>query len=328
MADDSSQFGRKTSLIVIRPELKGPSNRSDPGAIDLSAMHFTFKTSQADVESPNNCVIRIFNLSDGNSQSTVQTIIKGEYSRVVLQAGYEGGAFGVIFDGTVRQFRKGRVSATDTYLDLLCADGDLGYNFSVANQTLAAGSTYAQRTTAIIKSMSPLGLSAGSLAPATGGVLPRGKVLFGMSRALMRAEAQSQGATWSIQNGKINVIPLDGYLPGEAVVLDSTSGLIGLPEQTDNGIKVRCLLNPKITPGGLVKIDNKAINQIIQANPNAAPIAFNQWTGIQLLADVTSDGLYRVFVAEHEGDTRGVAWYSDLICLSADSVTKRVKPYG
>jgi hypothetical protein len=247
---------------------------------------------------------------------------------VVLQAGYENGAFGVIFDGNVKQFRKGRLSATDTYLDLLCADGDLGYNFSVANQSLAAGSTSAQRTAAIIKSMSPLGLSAGSIAPSTGGVLPRGKVLFGMSRALMRAEAQTQGATWSIQNGKINVIPLNGYLPGEAVVLDSTSGLIGLPEQTDNGIKVRCLLNPKIVPGGLVKIDNKAINQIIQANPNAAPIAFNQWTGIQLLADVTSDGLYRVFVAEHEGDTRGVAWYSDLICLSVDSVTKKVKPYG
>jgi len=327
---DSSQFGRKASLFVIRPSVTAPGSviPSAAGALDLSDMHFTFKINQADVESPNNCVIRIFNLSDGSSQSTVQTIIKGEYSRVVLQAGYENGAFGVIFDGNVRQFRKGRLNATDTYLDLLCADGDLGYNFSVANQTLAAGSTSAQRTAAIIKSMNPLGLSAGSLAPSTGGVLPRGKVLFGMSRALMRAEVQTQGATWSIQNGKINVIPLDGYLPGEAVVLDAMSGMVGLPEQTDNGIKVRCLLNPKITPGGLVKIDNKAINQVLKANPNAAPVPFNQWTGIQLLADVTSDGLYRVFVAEHEGDTRGVAWYSDLICLAVDAVTKKVKDFG
>jgi hypothetical protein len=327
---DNSQFGRKASLFVIRPSVTAPGSvvPSPAGAIDLSEMHFTFKINQADLESPNNAVIRIFNLSDGSSQSTVQTIIKGEYSRVVLQAGYENGAFGVIFDGNVKQFRKGRLSATDTYLDLLCADGDLGYNFSVANQTLAAGSTSAQRTAAIIKSMTPLGISAGSLAPSTGGVLPRGKVLFGMARALMRAEVQTQGATWSIQNGKINVIPLDGYLPGEAVVLDSMSGMIGMPEQTDNGIKVRCLLNPKITPGGLVKIDNKSINQIIKTNPKAAPVPFNQWTGIQLLADVTSDGLYRVFVCEHEGDTRGVAWYSDLICLAVDAVTKEVKPYG
>lgn len=330
MSDTSSMFGRKSSCFVIRPEFKGnnPSAFVPRSVIDLSGMHFTFQVNQADQESPNNAVIRVFNLSNGPQQSTVQDIIKGEYSRVVLQAGYENGVFGVIFDGTVKQIRKGRLSGTDTYLDLLCADGDLGYNFSVTNQSLAAGSTPAQRTQAIIDSMKPLGIKAGSLAPATGGVLPRGKVLFGMARALMRAEVQTQGATWSISNGEINIIPLDGYLPGEVVTVTALSGLIDLPEQTDNGIAFKMLLNPKIVPGGLVKIDNKSVNQTIQANPNAAPVPFNQWTGVQLLADVTSDGIYRVFVAEHEGDTRGQAWYTKVVCLSVDSVTKQVKPYG
>lgn len=330
MSDASTQFGRKASLFVVRPEFRGnnPSAFVPEGVIDLSAMHFTFKTSAADTESPNNAVIRIFNLSRSANQNTVQDIIKGEYSRVILQAGYEAGEFAVIFDGNVKQFRVGRLNATDTYLDLLCADGDLGYNFSQISQSIAAGSTPKQRIDAIVASMQKYGVTAGSIAPSTGGTLPRGKVLFGMSRAMLRQQAATQQATWSIQNGKVNMIPLDGYLPSDPVVLNSVSGMIGMPEQTNDGIKVRCLLNPKILAGQSVRIDNRSINQTIQAAPGAAPVPFNQWTGIQLLADVTSDGLYRVFVAEHEGDTRGQAWYTEMICLSIDAVSKEIKPYG
>lgn len=330
MSDASSQYLRKASLFVVRPSFKDfTSNFVPESVIDLSAMHFTFKTEVADVESPNNAVIRVFNLSRGPNQNTVQDIIKGEYSRVILQAGYQDGEFAVIFDGNVKQFRVGRLNATDTYLDLLCADGDLGYNFSQISQSLKSGSTPAQRIKAIVDSMTKYGITEGSIAPGTGGVLPRGKVLFGMSRAMLRQQARSQQATWSIQNGKINMVPLDGYLPSDPVVLNALNGMIGLPEQTDNGIKVRCLLNPKILAGQAVRIDNTSINRIIQGSGNeVARTPFNQWTGVQLLADVTSDGLYRVFVAEHEGDTRGQAWYSTLTCLSIDAVSKEVKPYG
>ena len=94
-----ASFGRKASLYVIRPASGGGVTSSIPeDIIDLSELHFRFETSQADSESPNNCTIRIFNLSNGERQSTVQSIIKGEYSRVVLQAGYEN-SFGVIFIG-------------------------------------------------------------------------------------------------------------------------------------------------------------------------------------------------------------------------------------
>ena len=49
-------------------------------------------------------------------------------------------------------------------------------------------------------------------------------------------------------------------------------------------------------------------------------------------ADTTADGFYRVLVVEYEGDTRGNPWYSNLICLAADtsasSNTGAVKAYG
>ena len=129
----------------------------------------------------------------------------------------------------------------------------------------------------------------------------------------------------------MTMIPLDGYLPTEAVVLNSSSGMIGFPEQTDQGIKVRCLLNPKLKIGTRAQIDNKSINQTIAQASNAIPVGqlpFDQRAGLTLLADVSNDGEYFIYVVEHAGNTRGQEWYSDLICLAIDRSTGKVKPYG
>lgn len=322
----ANQYLRRCSLLVTAPRRGNNPSAFEPvgSVMDLSDFHIIFQTSQQDEEGPDNATIRVMNLSD----DTVKRIRK-EFSEVVLQAGYEGSAFGIIFKGTIKQFRVGRVDNKNTYLDILAADGDMAYNWSVVKKTLAAGSDYAARINAAIEAMAPNGVQAGQLIyPDTGGILPRGKVLFGYAKATVRANTQTMGATWHIANGKLNVIPLDGYLPGEAVVLTAGTGLIGRVEQTIDGMRARCLLNPKLTIGGSVKIDNASINQTLQQNPDAAPVPFNQWTGLQQLANISSDGLYRVYVAEHRGDTRGQDWYTDLVCLTVDPVTRKVKAYG
>lgn len=316
MADSNLQYGRKVSLLLVNGEQ----------ALNLSDMHIRFQTSQQDEESPSNCAIRVYNLSD----ATILKVRK-EYARVVLQAGYEGGAFGVIFDGTIKQFRTGKEPDNlNTYLDILAADGDIAYNFAVVNASLRAGSDTGEKVATIIAAMKPLGVVPGNLVfPSTGGTLPRGKVLFGMAKALLRSQTQSIGATWSIQDGKVNVTPLTGYLPGDAVVLSAATGLIGRPEQTADGIRCRCLLNPKIQVGGLVKIDNSSVNQTLQQDPNSlAKLAYNQWAGVQNLATVTTDGIYRVYISEFVGDSRGQDFYTEITCLTVNPVTNQCLPFG
>lgn len=310
MAVNGNQFLRKASLLLVRGQQ----------ALDLSAFRFTFRTQQSDIQSPNNCAIRVYNL-------TPQTMAKvqGEYSEVVLQAGYKDGNYGVIFQGTIRQFRLGKEGAKDTYLDILAADGDLFHNLAFISKTFGPEATASQRVQAIASSLGsqPVGLGYNGLQP-TGGTLPRGKVLHAMARVALSAETQQQGATWNINAGKINIIPVNGYLPGEVVVLNARTGLIGRPEQTQDGITARCLLNSLLVPGGLLQIDNASINRTVNANPNAPPVPYNQNVGLQFLADVTADGFYRVYVAEHVGDTRGNDWYTELVCLSVDRSTKKV----
>lgn len=317
------QWLRKFSLIVGSP--------GTDQALDLSDFHCKFKVTQSDEESPNTVNVRVYNLDP----STVKQIIGKtpvEYTRVVLQAGYQDAQFGVIFDGTIKQFHRGNENSTDTYLDILAAAGDVEYNFGICNSTLAAGSTPQDRAKAISAAM---GLDAGTVSPntlaVTGGTLPRGKVLWGLGRTQMRCLATSMGSTWSIQDGKVTIIPLTGYLPGEAVVLTRDTGLVGIPEQTDQGIAIRCLLNPKLRIGGQVQLDNTSVNQTIAQTSSSLPsgqLTYNSRTGVQFLADVSNDGFYRIYVIEYQGDTRGQEWYSDLICLSIDQSSKTVQAYG
>ena len=305
----TTQFGRKVSLVLVDGE-KG---------LDLSTFHFTFQVRQNDLESPANCSIRVYNLS-----ATTAKKIKGQFSRIVLSAGYDGGV-GVIFDGTIKQFREGRERATDTYLDILAADGDKAYNFSVVNKTLSRDNSRPKDVAdAALGAMAKNGVTPGYQMAFTGGILPRGKVLFGMARSTLRQLAQSQGATWTINNGKVDITPLDGYKPGEAVVINSNTGMVGFPEQTEEGVKVKVLLNPRIQIGSLMQIDNQSINQTTQQNPNSAPVPFNKYVGLQLLASIAADGFYRVYVAEHTGDTKGNEFYTHIIGLALNPDTKKV----
>lgn len=306
---DEFQYKRKASLLLV----------DDDEVLDLSNLRFRFQVKSMDVESPNNAAIRVYNLS----RDTLVKI-RGEFSRVILQAGYDNN-FGVIFDGTIKQYRIGREGTTDTYLDILAADGDLAYNLALVNKTLAAGSSSGDRIAAATDAMRSKGVvGVQNQLQTTGGILPRGKVLFGLARAKLRDEVQTLGASWSIQQGVVTIIPKTGYLPNEVVVLSGQTGLIGRPEQTVDGIKARCLINPNIFVGARVQIDNKAINQLVQSNPNNAPVPYNQWTGVQLVANTTTDGIYRVFVIEYDGDTRGQQWYADLVLLAVDPSTDQV----
>lgn len=303
----SDQFGRKATLIVS----------AGTDGLDLSELRFKFETRQHDTQSPNTLYVRVYNLSD----STVRKI-QGEFTTITLQAGYETGNFGILFQGTIKQFMRGRERNVDSYLDIWAADGDEFYNFGLLNQTIAAGSTPEQVLAAIFQQNS----TDGKLPYATdvnglvGGIpaqsLARGKVLWGMSRDYARDWSNKYGFRWSIQNGQVVIVPVTGYRPGEAVKLSSTTGLIGIPEATADGVRARTLLNPLIRVGCLVQIEQADINTLTVVQQGLT------YTGLSAAAQTTAAGFYRVLVSETEGDTRGQQWYTDLICLAVDTTAR------
>lgn len=313
MADEapSYQYLRKCNLFVQGPFV-GPTQDGKPvdNQIDLSQLRIKFSVKRSDQMTPNMADIRVYNLEE-NTALAIKTFER--IGQVTLQAGYESN-FGVIFQGNIKQVILGRESATDTFIDIIAGDGDRAYNFAIVNKTLAAGATQLDQIQTCSHSMAQKGVGEGDIGTFPGEQLPRGKVMWGNCREYLRDVANTSEKTWSIQDEKITFIPLKSYLPGERVILTSKTGMIGTPQQTNEGVNVKCLLNPRLKIGGQVELNNRSvadfkINLAVPNSPANIPAPF------------TADGVYYLLVVEHQGDTRGVEWYSNLICLNIDITT-------
>jgi len=313
---NQQEYLRQTSLIVSGGSLKGTDALGNPfNGFDLSNLRIKFSVKRTDTQTPNTADIRVYNVEN---QTALDIFLKLSPLRngviltnqgvVTLQAGYESN-YGVIFQGNIKQIILGRESATDTYIDIIAGDGHLAYNFSVVNQTLAAGSTQSSQIFASVNEMAKLGVTQGNLGNLPTTKLPRGKVMYGDAKNYLRAVGQNTGQTWSIQNGKVTFIPKTSYRAGTAVVLTSKTGLIGTPQQTTTGVNVKCLLNPLIQVGGLIKIDEASVTDF--------KIDLSQvGSAANIPAALNADGVYYVLVAEYSGDTRGQDWYCTLTCVN------------
>lgn len=106
-----------------------------------------------------------------------------------------------------------------------------------------------------------------------------------------------------------------------------------MPQQTMGaGVNVRCLINPNIRINGLIQLDQASVYRTALGNNEIAqspgPIAETDENGNKVLTGTTSqaasiatDGVYIVKAIDYTGDTRGQAWYMDLMCFARGAST-------
>lgn len=298
----TSQYIRKLSVVVSKDNGQG---------LDFADFKVQFTVRRGDISTPNSCDVRIFNLKD----ETAKLIGQPEFTTLSLSAGYEGN-FSLLFQGTIKQFRLGRLNALDSYVDLTAADSDEAYNFAPVLVSVPAGTNQGGVAKVLLNSMSRFGVTQGYLPTLPSNQLIRGKVIYGMARDEYNRFAWTNNCKWSLQDGKSTLIPYTSYIAGSAVpVISVSTGLIGIPEQTNAGISIRTLLNPQYKIGTLVQL-TVGVNTFRRSLDLPSQGA-NIKTAQQV--QTSADGLYYVMRAEHEGDSRGNEWYSDLTCLSVDS---------
>jgi hypothetical protein len=314
----TQQYLRKISLIV---------STSSGSGIEFGDFWIVFTVRRGDMQTPNSLDVRIYNLKP----DTANKIAKKEFTTISLSAGYHDNE-GILFQGSIVQFRQGRVNQLDSYVDITAADSDRAYNYATISASPPAGTKKGSVADIIQGAM-----NAKSIGQAiTQGYRPnfkpnvsiRGQALYGMARDECRDFALANECKWSLQDGALTFIPWTSFISGGPIPEISVStGLIGVPEQTQAGINIRTLLNPNIKVGSLIKL-NSQINRFrfnldypsqstnpqtllqTQIAPNIGPNTGNP---------SDQQGLYYVMVANHSGNTRGENWYSDLICLSADA---------
>jgi hypothetical protein len=282
-------FGRKYRVIVS--DINGIG-------IDVSTLRCTFQIEKSLSETPNYAEIVLYNLS----AQTENSIIK-EGAKVILEAGYQNPQYGLIFSGDIVQPLRGKEDNTTYTLTLVSQDGDLFYNKGIINASFRAGQTQRDVLENIAK-QSTNALEIGQLSDnLTPTALPRGKALFGLTRDYFRQIAKSEQAAFYINNNKIDFVKAMDLPTNEIIKLNGKSGLIGMPEQTEEGIQATCLLNPLLDLNKMVAIDLSSI-QRQKADRN------NE------LKNIEGSGVFKIIKIVHKGDIRGDEWYTEFTAVA------------
>lgn len=291
-----NQWIREASLVV---------GKEGGSGVEMAGLKFYFDILKTDTETPNKAEIRIWNLSDDTSQR-----IQNEFDTVILNAGYRDNV-GLIYKGNIVQVRRLKENSTDKITHIIMGDGDKAYQYSMVNKTLSSGTTQADVLGAALDEFKRHGVEIGHIPDGLEKFeLPRSKTMFKSARDIVRDVCRTIGASWSIQDGKLNIIMLNKALEGSAVLISQETGMVNPgPEQTNDGVKVRCLLNPEITVGGKIKIKGDITEAIkpMDSKNSESP------------AKLSSDGVYRVIECRYFGDTyNGQDWYCDVLAVAMD----------
>jgi hypothetical protein len=324
------------------------------GGISLSDFKVTFSIDWFNIKWPRVATVRIYNLG----QPTSARILATEFTKIKIIAGYDGLAqvvdssqlyhpqeidpsqigqtagqnWGEIYSGEIRFTLTGRENPTDTYVVIQAVDGNNAWNNATINQTIAAGYTVQDLHKQTLQNLAPFGITQGVTPDMPPTVFPRGRTMYGNTRDVLHNISAQCDATWQFVGGKVQMVPDDKYVQ-EAIVLNSNTGLIGMPQQTMGaGVNVRCLINPNIRLNGLIQLDQASVyrtvlstsdiqqagGRITETNDNGN-LSVSGIASSAPPASIATDGVYIVQGISYTGDTRGQAWYMELMCAARGS---------
>lgn len=282
-------FGRRCRIIVSDDNGSG---------IDITNLHITFNVVKTYLMDMQYSIINIYNVN----RDTESFVIR-QGSVVTIEAGYEGANFGEIFTGDIIQAYGFNENGTDFILRIVAVDSDRFLNEGFVNFSMDKGATQRQALENIAaKAAIPSQINniSDGLSKNT---LPRGKVFFGMAKDYMQQIAKSSNATLYMDNGKVNIIKVTDPPDDRIFKLTPKSGLIGVPQQTEMGIKGKALLIPQIRVNRSIQIDNQYIQE-------------RQLAVGTLQTTLDSQGVYRIAKTTYIGDTRGNDWYVEFEAMT------------
>jgi hypothetical protein len=230
------------------------------------------------------------------------------FKGLTIDAGYRDG-HGIIFKGNIIQGLYGRESPTDTLTTVTAADGDHGHNFAVVSTKHEPGSTPQDHFNTALQALGQFGITKGISGSTFRHRNIRAPSRSGAWRPMCCGKSRNRKMPWFFfDREQVTMIPRTGSHPDGAIVLNSETGLIGMPTQTTDGIFARCLINPAIRRGSTVQINQADIQGAVA---EISPVGKND-IGLGYLASIAADGLYTVIKIDIVADTRGNEWYMDL----------------
>lgn len=237
--------------------------------------------------------ISIYNLN----KPTEQIVLK-QGMIVKLEAGYQSGpGYGTIFEGTIFQPTWERVNGVDSKLTLHCIVGLLENTNNFVAFNTNAGITLRELVARMASAPNiayPLDTSNvkidGTVAQT------RGAVYFDQPIALLTPIAAQDTSNLWVTNQAINIRKLVDQTEVPTLLISQATGLIGTPQQTQDGVEVRINLDSRATLRTQIQLDPSVnINQL-QRFQGEFPTVLD------------AKGKYAIAAVRHVGNSRSNAW--------------------
>jgi hypothetical protein len=280
-------FDRKVKLTIAPPIAGTFRTQPTQSAMVVTDLRVKFKIVKTLRKEPNHSNIEVYNL---NETSRGQLQAKG--ARVWLEAGY-GTTLAQLFVGDLR-FIDHIKDGPDWVSKFELGDGERAYVHGRVNASFKKGTSKAD---ILKKLVAQSGWETGNVADfyaSLGQKALSGHVAWGNANREIDRLLSSAGLTFSVQDGAVQILPLTGYTPQAAVLVDEDHGMVGAPEfgsaptkGKKRTLKVKTLLNPQILkPGQRILLKAKV------------------HTGTLVIQKL-----------EFDGDTFGSEWFQTMECL-------------
>lgn len=234
---------------------------------------------------PNTCTIKVYNLAE-----TTRARFQRKPTGVRLDAGYDT-ELGQLFTGDLR-WCTSTLEGVDWITSMQIADGDRAHRFARCSRSFAPGVSAATAVADVVKSMGlqlPAGVSTSLQGQYASGVSVHGNSARELTRLL-----RATGLSWSIQDGRLQILASADVRRDPPIEVSQGTGLIGTveygaPVEAGAGrgkapiLSFKMLLYPGLTPGGQVRVKSRSVN-----------------------------GLFRVERVTHSIDTHGADWFSSV----------------
>lgn len=277
-------------------------------------LNIGFNISKDLTQQTNKGTITIYNLSDETAK-----LVEQDDAIVELEVGYaEDVGLRRIFIGYITEV-KTSFSNGERKTEISASDGQIAIRNCVVALSYAGN---VSRKKVIDDVAQEMGLNVNYAPDCEFESFPKGFSFVGAGRACMDKVCIGSKLSWSIQNNMIQVIKAGGTTKIQAIKLTAASGLIGSVESVlkaafivakDNsktskqtnkrksrkqGYKVKCLLQPTLSPGDLVYIESKL-----------------------------ATGWFKCDKLTHTGEYMGNNWYTDIEVheITDDSKTEGTK---
>lgn len=278
---------RATGFIGSNPQFfNNTGNAIEFSNINGEGPRMAFEVKRSLGKEPNTCKLKLDNLND-----STRALLDRKPLGLVLAAGYRDTGPRVLFSGDVMNaFTELKGVNYETIIQV--ADGGRAYKYG---RMRASYKSPVRLDLVLQECARSLGISipASVLAlPQVKQQLPVGLTLHGPTREVLDTVLDPIGLNWSLQNGKLQIIPDGGIKPGQAYAVNKTTGLIGSPKRSiptspkaKSELTCELMLWPEMLPAEQIQLKSRDF-----------------------------DGTFRIKELEAQGDTFGDDWKTKLKC--------------